>query len=200
MEIKVGKVELALTSNGTPKVLIYPENAETDDVNEALEVIGELESLYALTRKQGDVLEVTQKGKWKNLQVDSTYLQAFNSANYDRVKQLFRRSLVALNKATNGSRSDIEFDTATMLITDNLDLFLKTQECILGLLKNSNTEFAKKLVKDVKSEDVATQFNAWSHINDLAKRSISEISKDYRIINGQEPDIDNKNNKNNKKK
>lgn len=195
MEIIVNKVELSLTNNGTPKVLIYPNGAESDDVNEAIEIIGELESLYALTRKKGDKLVVLQKGKWNNLQVDEAYMQAFNSPNYDRVKNLFKRSLVALNKSMNGNRTEIEFDTLSMLITDNLDLFLKTQEYILSCLKKSKTDFAKQLVEDIKSKDTNVSFNAWKIINDLTNKNLSEFSKDYRIINGEEPDSDTKKNK-----
>ena len=100
-EIKVKKIKLSLTSNGTPKVLIWGEDNDTDNLSEAIEIIGELESLYALTRRKGDTLTTIQKGKWVNLQVDDNYLKAFNSPNYDRVKYLFKRSLSALNEAVN---------------------------------------------------------------------------------------------------
>ena len=77
-------------------------------------------------------------------------------------------------------------------MTDNLDLFLKTQEYILESLKKSNTEFAKQLVEDTKSTLVDVKFNAWKIINDLTTRNLAEISKDYRIINGEEPKSDTK--------
>lgn len=195
MEITVEKVELTLTNNGTPKVLIYSSNAESEDINEAIEIIGDLESLYALTRKKGDKLVVIQKGKWNNLQVDEAYLKAFNSPSYDRIKTLFKRSLVALNKSINGTRTEIEFDAFSMLVTDNLDLFLKTQEYILDCLKKSKTEFAKQLISDIKSNDTNVSFNAWKIINDLTQRNITEVSKDYRITNGEEPSSDTKKSK-----
>jgi hypothetical protein len=99
---------------------------------------------------------------------------------------------VALNDSINGSRTELEFDTAKMLMTDNLDLFLRTQEYILELLKKSNTEFSKQVVEDIKSTLVDVKFNAWKIINDLTVRNIAEISKDYRIINGEEPKSDTK--------
>lgn len=192
MEIKVGTVKLGLTNNGTSKVYIYPEGSNYSNTSESIEVIGDLESLYAMTRKQGDTLEVIENGKWKNLKIDQKYLEAFNSSSYDRVKTMFKRCLVALNDSINGSRTELEFDTAKMLMTDNLDLFLRTQEYILDSLKKSNTEFAKQLVEDTKSTLADIKFNAWKIINDLTVRNLAEISKDYRIINGEEPKSDTK--------
>lgn len=190
MEVKIGTVKLGLTNNGTSKVYIYPEGSDFSNTSEAIEVIGDLESLYALTRKQGDTLEIIENGKWKNLKVDQKYLEAFNSASYDRVKIMFKRCLVALNDSINGARTELEFDTAKMIMTDNLDLFLKTQEYILESLKKSNSEFSKQVVEDTKSTLVDVKFNAWKIINDLTTRSLAEISKDYRIINGEEPKSD----------
>lgn len=192
MEVKIGTVKLGLTNNGTSKVYIYPEGSDFSNTSEAIEVIGDLESLYAMTRKQGETLEIIENGKWKNLKIDQKYLEAFNSASYDRVKAMFKRCLVALNDSINGSRTELEFDTAKMLMTDNLDLFLRTQEYILELLKKSNTEFSKQVVEDIKSTLVDVKFNAWKIINDLTVRNITEISKDYRIINGEEPKSDTK--------
>ena len=192
MEVKIGTVKLGLTNNGTSKVYIYPEGSDFSNTSEAIEVIGDLESLYAMTRKQGETLEIIENGKWKNLKIDQKYLEAFNSASYDRVKAMFKRCLVALNDSINWSRTELEFDTAKMLMTDNLDLFLRTQEYILELLKKSNTEFSKQVVEDIKSTLVDVKFNAWKIINDLTVRNIAEISKDYRIINGEEPKSDTK--------
>lgn len=190
MEVKIGTVKLGLTNNGTSKVYIYPEGSDFSNTSEAIEVIGDLESLYALTRKQGETLVIIENGKWKNLKVDQKYLEAFNSASYDRVKAMFKRCLVALNDSINGARTELEFDTAKMIMTDNLDLFLKTQEYILESLKKSNSEFSKQVVEDTKSALVDVKFNAWKIINDLTTRSLAEISKDYRIINGEEPKSD----------
>lgn len=190
MEVKIGTVKLGLTNNGTSKVYIYPEGSDFSNTSEAIEVIGDLESLYALTRKQGETLVIIENGKWKNLKVDQKYLEAFNSASYDRVKAMFKRCLVALNDSINGARTELEFDTAKMIMTDNLDLFLKTQEYILESLKKSNSEFSKQVVEDTKSPLVDVKFNAWKIINDLTTRSLAEISKDYRIINGEEPKSD----------
>lgn len=190
MEVKIGTVKLGLTNNGTSKVYIYPEGSDFSNTSEAIEVIGDLESLYALTRKQGETLVIIENGKWKNLKVDQKYLEAFNSASYDRVKAMFKRCLVALNDSINGARTELEFDTAKMIMTDNLDLFLKTQEYILESLKKSKSEFSKQVVEDTKSTLVDVKFNAWKIINDLTTRSLAEISKDYRIINGEEPKSD----------
>ena len=97
MEVKIGTVKLGLTNNGTSKVYIYPEGSDFSNTSEAIEVICDLESLYAKTRKQGETLEIIENGKWKNLKIDQKYLEAFNSASYDRVKAMFKRCLVELS-------------------------------------------------------------------------------------------------------
>lgn len=186
MEIKIGKIKLGVTSNGTSKVHIYPEGSDFNNTSEAIEVIGDLESLYAMTRKSGETIEIIEKGKWKNLKIDDEYVKVFNSPNYERVKNLFKRSVVAVNEAINGSRTSIDFDTAKVLMADNLELQLKTQDFILSYLKKSNTVFAKQLVNDIKSDDVNAKFEALNLLNQLAIKNISEINKDYKIENGED--------------
>lgn len=186
MEIKIGKIKLGVTSNGTSKVHIYPEGSDFNNTSEAIEVIGDLESIYAMTRKSGETIEIIEKGKWKNLKIDDEYIKVFNSPNYERVKNLFKRSVVAVNEAINGLRTSIDFDTAKILMTDNLELQLRTQDFILDYLKKSNTVFAKQIVNDIKSDDANTKFEALNLLNQLAIKNISEINKDYKIENGED--------------
>lgn len=183
MEIKVGKVELGLTANGTPKVHIYPDGADFNNVSEAIEVIGELESLYASTRKKGEVVELIEKGKWKNLKINDEYVKAYNSASYDRVKNLFRVSLIALNKALNGNRTQLDIDTAKVLLTDDLELFLKLQDETLKVLKDSDTEYSKTVIKNLKLPLQEQTLNPYQEVNRLTLQSISNITKEYKIIN-----------------
>ena len=183
MEIKVGKVELGLTANGTPKVYIYPEGADFNNVSEAIEVIGELESLYASTRKKGEVIELIEKGKWKNLKINDEYVKAYNSSSYERVKNLFRVSLIALNKALNGNRTQLDIDTAKVLLTDDLELFLKLQDETLKVLKDSDTEYSKTVIKNLKLPLQEQTLNPYQEVNRLTLQSISNITKEYKIIN-----------------
>ena len=183
MEVKIGKVELGLTANGTPKVHIYPEDADFNNVSEAIEVIGELESLYASTRKKGEVVELIEKGKWKNLKINDEYVKAYNSASYDRVKNLFRVSLIALNKALNGNRTQLDIDTAKVLLTDDLELFLKLQDETLKVLKDSDTEYSKTVIKNLKLPLQEQTLNPYQEVNRLTLQSISNITKEYKIIN-----------------
>lgn len=183
MEVKIGKVELGLTANGTPKVHIYPEDADFNNVSEAIEVIGELESLYASTRKKGEVVELIEKGKWKNLKINDEYVKAYNSASYDRVKNLFRVSLIALNKALNGNRTQLDIDTAKVLLTDDLELFLKLQDETLKVLKDSDTEYSKTVIKNLKLPLQEQTLNPYQEVNKLTLQSISNITKEYKIIN-----------------
>ena len=183
MEVKIGKVELGLTANGTPKVHIYPEDADFNNVSEAIEVIGELESLYASTRKKGEVVELIEKGKWKNLKINDEYVKAYNSSSYERVKNLFKVSLIALNKALNGNRTQLDIDTAKLLLTDDLELFLKLQDETLKVLKDSDTEYSKTVIKNLKLPLQEQTLNPYQEVNRLTLQSISNITKEYKIVN-----------------
>ena len=130
--------------------------------------------------------QVETKGKWKNVVIEKAYLNALNSPSYDRIKLLFKRSVAGMNKIANGDRAQLDFETAKVLMTDNLELFLKTQNFILEQLKSVGTPFAKKLVADTKAKEVEQQYQAWQVINSLARQSLQEVSKDYRIINDGE--------------
>ena len=183
--IKIEKVDLSVTNNGTVKANVYPEGSDTSNKAESIEIIGD-ECIYLATRKKGDVIQVETKGKWKNVVIEKAYLNALNSPSYDRIKLLFKRSVAGMNKIANGDRAQLDFETAKVLMTDNLELFLKTQNFILEQLKSVGTPFAKKLVADTKSKEVEQQYQAWQVINSLARQSLQEVSKDYRIINDGE--------------
>ena len=183
--IKIEKVDLSVTNNGTVKANVYPEGSDTSNKAESIEIIGD-ECIYLATRKKGDVIQVETKGKWKNVVIEKAYLNALNSPSYDRIKLLFKRSVAGMNKIANGDRAQLDFETAKVLMTDNLELFLKTQNFILEQLKSVGTPFAKKLVADTKSKEVEQQYQAWKVINSLTRQSLQEVSKDYRIINDGE--------------
>lgn len=183
--IKIEKVDLSVTNNGTVKANVYPEGSDTSNKTESIEIIGD-ECIYLATRKKGDVIQVETKGKWKNVVIEKAYLDALNSPSYDRIKLLFKRSVAGMNKIANGDRTQLDFETAKVLMTDNLELFLKTQNFILEQLKSVGTPFAKKLVADTKSKEVEQQYQAWQVINSLTRQSLQEVSKDYRIINDGE--------------
>ena len=183
--IKIEKVDLSVTNNGTVKANVYPEGSDPSNKAESIEIIG-AECIYLATRKKGDVIQVETKGKWKNVVIEKAYLDALNSPSYDRIKLLFKRSVAGMNKIANGDRTQLDFETAKVLMTDNLELFLKTQNFILEQLKSVGTPFAKKLVTDTKSKEVEQQYQAWQVINNLTRQSLQEVSKDYRIINDGE--------------
>ena len=183
--IKIEKVDLSVTNNGTVKANVYPEGSDTSNKAESIEIIGD-DCIYLATRKKGDVIQVETKGKWKNVVIEKAYLNALNSPSYDRIKLLFKRSVAGMNKIANGDRAQLDFETAKVLMTDNLELFLKTQNFILEQLKSVGTPFAKKLVADTKAKEVEQQYQAWQVINSLTRQSLQEVSKDYRIINDGE--------------
>lgn len=185
MEVKIQKVDLSVTNNGTIKANVYPEGSDINNIAESIEIIGD-ECIYLATRKQGETVTIETKGRWKNVVVEKSYTEALNSPAYDRIKLLFRRCIAGMNKIANGDRTQLDLDTAKVLMTDNLDLYFKTQNIILDYIKGINTTFSKQIVSDLKSKDVDVQYKAWKVINDLTSKSILEISKDYKIINNGE--------------
>lgn len=183
MDIKIGKIELSLTNNGTPKAIVYPEGSDFNNVAEGIELLGENDTLYLATRKNGETISIVEKGKWKNVVIPNEYVSALNSPNYDRIKLLFKRSMSSLNKAINGTRTELDLETTNVLISENINLFAKVQDMVFNELKEIDTPYIKQIVSDVKSKDNEKMNNAWAVINDLTHRNIYEISKDYKIVN-----------------
>lgn len=185
MEIKIQKVELGITNNGTVKAYVFPEGSDINNIAESIEIIGDT-AIYLATRKKGETIEIIEKNQWKNVVIPKEYQDVLNTPSYERIKLLFKRSVSAMNKIANGSRVQLDFDTAKLLIADNLELYLKTQQFIVDNLKNNNTSFSKQLIQDIKSDDATVKFNAWKIINDLTYKNINEVLKDYKILNDGE--------------
>lgn len=182
MEIKIEKVELSITNNGTVKAYVYPEGSDINNIAESIEIIGD-ECIYLATRKKGDTIIVETKGKWKNVVIEDDYKKALQSPQYDRIKLLFKRAVAGMNKLANGDRTELDFNSAKILMSDKLDVFIKTQDYILSLLKGYDTAFAKKIVSDFKSKDIQQQYNSIEVINKLTQNTLNDISKEYRVIN-----------------
>jgi hypothetical protein len=185
MQVVVQKVDLSVTNNGTIKANVYPEGSDINNIAESIEIIGD-ECIYLATRKKGETITVETKGKWKNVVIEKAYQEALNSPAYDRIKLLFRRSVAGMNKIANGDRTQLDLDTAKVLMQDKLELFIKAQSFTVETLKSIETPFTKQVLSDIKSKDPETQYKAWKIINDLTSKNISDISKDYNIINNGE--------------
>ena len=185
MEVKIEKVDLSVTNNGTIKANVYPEGSDINNIAESIEIIGD-ECIYLATRKKGEVVEIVTKGKWKNVVLDDTYLKALNSPTYDRIKLMFKRSIAGMNRIANGDRMQLNFDTAKILIQNNIELFIKTQDFITKSLKEFNTDFSKQLIEELNSDNVDTHYNALKVINDLTQKNLNELQKDYKIICSEE--------------
>jgi hypothetical protein len=187
MQVVVQKVDLSVTNNGTIKANVYPEGSDINNVAESIEIIGD-ECIYLATRKKGETITVETKGKWKNVVIEKAYQEALNSPAYDRFKLLFKRSVAGMNKIANGDRTQIDLETAKVLMQDNLEIFIKAQNFTLEALKELDTVFTKQILADIKSKDIETQYKAWQVINDLTSKNIGNVSKEYRINNnGEEP-------------
>ena len=185
MEVKIAKVDLSVTNNGTIKANVYPEGSDINNIAESIEIIGD-ECIYLATRKTGETVEVVTKGKWKNVVLDDAYLKALNSPSYDRIKLMFKRAVAGMNKIANGDRTQLNFDTAKALMQNNLELFIKTQDFVTKSLKEFNTDFSKQLIKELSSDNVDTHYNALKVINDLTQKNLNELQKDYKIVCNEE--------------
>lgn len=186
MEVKIGKIDLSLTNNGTPKAIVYPEGADFNNVAEGIELLGENDTLYLATRKAGEIINITEKGKWKNVVIPNEYINALNSPNYDRFKLLFKRAMSSLNKAINGVRTELDLDTTSILISENINLFAKIQDIVYKEVQEIDTPYMKQIINDIKSDEPEKNNNGWKAINELTHKNIFEISKDYKIVNNLE--------------
>ena len=185
MQVKVGKIDLSVTNNGTIKANVYPEDSDFNNIAESIEIIGD-SCIFLATRKKGETIEVETKGKWKNVVIPQAYLEALNSSNYERVKLMFTRMVSGMNRIANGDRTHIDLDTAKVLLTDDLEVFLKLQESTLNTIKETKTEYTKEIVKNLKLPVNEQTLNPYSEINRLTQQSITNITREYRINNDGE--------------
>ena len=72
MEVKIAKIQLGITANGTPKVYLWNEGSDINSLSQAIEIIGD-ECIYLATRLVGETVEIVEKGKWKNVVVPQAY-------------------------------------------------------------------------------------------------------------------------------
>ena len=182
MEIIIGKIDLYTTVNGNPKAIVFPQGTNFNNNSEGIEIIGENEVLYLSTRKVGEKINVITKGKWHNIDIPQEYVNAVNSPSYERVKILFKRAIASINLVLNGPRPLIDQNTANTLLVENIESYLNFQNTTIKTLKDSNTDFAKHIVKDVKSENTQERTNAYNLINELTYRNLHEIQKEYNIV------------------
>ena len=185
MEVKIAKIQLSITANGTPKAYIWNEGSDINSLSQAIEIIGD-ECIYLATRQVGEVVEIIEKGKWKNVSIPQAYREMLENPSYNRVKLLFKRGIHGIDVATNGIRTSIDLDTAKTMLCDDLEVYLKLQGTVLKTVKNTNTEYCKDIVKNLKLPTSEQTLNPYAEINRLTQQSISNISKDYRIQNDGE--------------
>lgn len=185
MEVKIAKIQLGITANGTPKVYLWNEGSDTNSLSQAIEIIGD-ECIYLATRLIGETVEIVEKGKWKNVVVPQAYKEMLESPQYNRVKLLFKRGVHGIDIATNGIRTNVDLDTAKTMLCDDLEVYLKLQDTTLKTIKNINTEYCKDIVKNLKLTTSEQTLNPYAEINRLTQQSISNIGKDYRIQNDGE--------------
>lgn len=185
MEVKIAKIQLGITANGTPKVYLWNEGSDTNSLSQAIEIIGD-ECIYLATRLVGETVEIVEKGKWKNVVVPQAYKEMLESPQYNRVKLLFKRGVHGIDIATNGIRTNVDLDTAKTMLCDDLEVYLKLQDTTLKTIKNINTEYCKDIVKNLKLTTSEQTLNPYAEINRLTQQSISNIGKDYRIQNDGE--------------
>lgn len=185
MEIKIAKIQLGITSNGTPKCLVWGENTDLNSLSDAIEIIGK-EVIYLATRKIGETVEFTQKGRWMNIVVPPEYAQALQTPAYARMVSLFNVAMHGIDVATNGIRTAIDIDTANVLLTDDLNIFLKMQDITLKTIKEIKTDYTNEIVRNLKLPLSEQTLNPYNEINRLTLQSINNITKEYRIINNGE--------------
>lgn len=182
MEFKIGKVQLGITSNGTPKALLWSEGSDYNALSQAIEVLGN-EVLYVSTRKLGETIEIVQKGRWINVTVPKEFQDAVNSSGGERIRALYSRAVHGIDVSVNGVRPSIDFETAKVMITEDLEMFLKAQDFVLKTIKETDTEYTKEIVKNLKTPLNEQTLNPYEEVNKLTLQSLKNITKDYKITN-----------------
>ena len=124
MEVKIAKIQLGITANGTPKVYLWNEGSDTNSLSQAIEIIGD-ECIYLATRLVGETVEIVEKGKWKNVVVPQAYKEMLESPQYNRVKLLFKRCVHGIDIAINGISTNVDLDIAKTMLCDDFEFYLK---------------------------------------------------------------------------
>lgn len=182
MQVKIAKIVLSITNNGTPKALVWTEGSDTQSLSEAIELIGD-ECIYIATRDIGETIELVTKGKWTNIVVPKEYQEALSKPSYNRVKLLFKRAMHGIDLALNGSRSNIDVDTAKVLVANDLDIYLKMQSVVQDLVENTNTKYCKEITKNIGTKVSEQTLSPYTEISKLTTQSLNNIYKDYKIDN-----------------
>ena len=73
MDVKIQKIDLSVTNNGTIKAIVFPEGSDITNQAEGVEILGEENVIFLATRKAGETVSFIEKGKWLNVAIPNDY-------------------------------------------------------------------------------------------------------------------------------
>ena len=177
--IKIAKILLGVTNNGTPRAYIWQEGSDLNSQVEAIDVIGD-QALYVATRHVGEEIEVIL-GKFINVKIPQDFITASSKPTYARVIGLFKKAITSIDFAVNGSRPSIDLDTAKEIAKQDIATLLAMQDVVLDTLKESKGKIAKEIVANFGIPKDKQTLDSCAIINSIARQTLSNINKDYRV-------------------
>ena len=179
--VKIEKVILGVTNNGTPRAYVWQEGADTNSMVEAIDVIGD-QALYVATRHKGEEIDLIL-GKFINVKVPQEFIEASGKPTYSRVIELFKRAINSIDYVLSGNKPTIDMDTTKELIEQEVKTVLELQDTVYKTIKESKSQLAKEIVENMSKPQSEQTLNPYEYIYNMTKGSFNNVNKEYRIDN-----------------
>lgn len=180
-KIKIEKVVLGVTNNGTPRAYIWQEGSDINSMVEAIDVIGD-QALYVATRHKGEEIELIL-GKFINVKVPQEFIEASSKPSYARVIGLFKKAINSIDYATNGSRPTIDIETAKELVASDTNILLELQDVVYKTLLDSKSKIAQEIVANITKPKIEQTVDSYTMVYNIARSALNNINKEYRVEN-----------------
>jgi len=177
--IKIAKVILSVTNNGTPRAYVWEEGSNIESQADALDIIGD-QSLYIATRHIGEEVELIM-GKFINVKVPKEFVEASSKPTYKRVIGLYKKAIQSIDFAINGSRNTISLDTAKELITEDINTFLDIQDTVYNLVSESKSKVCRDVMVNLGKPKAEQTLDPYQVIFSLTRQGVNNITRDYKI-------------------
>ena len=162
--IKIAKVILGVTNNGSPRAYIWEEGSNLDSQVDAIDIIGD-QALYVATRHIGEEIELIL-GKFTNVKVPQDFIEASSKPTYKRVI---------------GNKPIIDKDTARELLTEEINTFLDMQDTVYSLVSESKTKVCRDVMANINKPKAEQTLDPYQVLFSLTRHAVGNITKEYRI-------------------
>lgn len=177
--IKIAKVILGVTNNGSPRAYIWEEGSNLDSQVDAIDIIGD-QALYVATRHIGEEIELIL-GKFTNVKVPQDFIEASSKPTYKRVIGLYKKAIKSIDFALNGNKPIIDKDTARELLTEEINTFLDMQDTVYSLVSESKTKVCRDVMANINKPKAEQTLDPYQVLFSLTRHAVGNITKEYRI-------------------